>query len=177
MSDDKKQQFNIYLPPDLVRAVKHRAIDRNLSLSILVETALRSYLASGETSAAERTIAHPALTLMPVIYVQEVESVVAFYESLGFRLTARDRAYDWAELRLGDARLGIHAIAPGEGYPPIELTLDSKAPLEEVAEQLAAVGVSVEQPITDTAFGRMMTVRSPEGQLIAIIQHDRNLYT
>jgi predicted HicB family RNase H-like nuclease len=43
-----KVQFNVYLRPELVRRAKHRAIDEEISLSLLVERALTRYLDANE---------------------------------------------------------------------------------------------------------------------------------
>ncbi len=48
-----KQQFNVYLPLELVKQIKHAAIEEDYSLSGFVEHILREYMAR-----TRREVAH-----------------------------------------------------------------------------------------------------------------------
>jgi hypothetical protein len=183
----KKQQFNIYLSPDLIRAVKHAAVDAGGSLSDFVAEALEHHVrkpqgALEEVPPPSATSAEgllPPLALMPVVYVRQIVSVLPFYQALGFQVAAGDRAGEWVELRLGSALLMLHSSEHPSCEAPrsIELSFVSAKLLETVLARLAAAGFPTDHPIIDESFGRYVQVQAPDGLVLQINEHDRTLYT
>ncbi len=48
MAAEPVKQFNVYLPLDLIRALKHHAVDTEQSLSAIVTDAVRAHLEQAE---------------------------------------------------------------------------------------------------------------------------------
>ncbi|UJW29636.1 ribbon-helix-helix protein, CopG family [Saccharothrix sp. AJ9571] len=55
MAPTAKRQFSVYLPPDLIRRVKHASVDADASLSSIVERALEEYLRKSHPADEERS--------------------------------------------------------------------------------------------------------------------------
>jgi predicted lactoylglutathione lyase len=121
----------------------------------------------------------PRLTLMPLVYVTDMDRSIAFYSTLGGEVSARSRSGSWAELRFGDSILALHRTDHPSGSNPstVELCFVSREKLESLRDALSRTGIHVERPVTDEAFGFSMMVRDPDGLPIQINQHDPDLYT
>ena len=119
------------------------------------------------------------LTLMPLVYVTDMDKSIAFYSVLGGEISARSRSGTWAELRFGDSILALHRAdhPSGSDTSTIELCFVSSEALEGLQDRLSDAGIRVERPVTDEAFGFSMMVRDPDGLPIQINQHDTGLYT
>lgn len=118
------------------------------------------------------------VALMSMVYVSDIERAVAFYAAFGMEPVARSRSAHWAELRLGDATLGLHVADPLPlPSDRVALCLEAREPLEALVERLASAGVTPSRPTTDEAFGRSLEVTDPDGLVVQVNEHDPELYT
>ncbi len=180
---EEKQQFNVYLTPRMVKEMKHRSIDEQLSLSDLVEKVFTAYLAqTGEASHVEvqtpQTQENAIVKLQPMLHVDNMEKALEFYSKLGASVLNGSRDGDWAVLRFDTTELGLlaHPANPEQNEGQIELNFEYSASLEELEKKLREAGVTIVRPVGDEGFGYQLQLESPDGMLIKINQIDPELY-
>ena len=168
----ERQQFNVTLPPDLVRQLKYRAIDAQLSASHFVERVLRAQLATQENPMT-------GLNLQPMVHVEDMAASLAFYEALGAQVVDGSRDGDFVMLTVGNAQLSLlaHPPNPEQNEGTVELNFDTERELAGVESALRGANIEIAQPVTDEGFGRQLQVRSPDGLLIKINQLEPDLYS
>jgi catechol 2,3-dioxygenase-like lactoylglutathione lyase family enzyme len=114
-----------------------------------------------------------------VLTCADPEATVAFYECVG--MTREEFAGGRLALRFGDQKLNLHQAGaecqPHSAMPlpgTADLCLLVDGPIESVVEQLAAVGIPIEEgPVNRTgAVGplRSAYVRGPDGNLVEFAQ-------
>ena len=167
-----KQQFNVNLDAKLIRRIKHKSIDDQLSLSDLVDRALRTYL-EGKNIVDSST----RIVLQPMVHVSDMASTVVALEVLGGGIVQGSRDGDWVQVSVGGAEVGLlaHPANPEQGEGDVELNFRSTEPLENIAERAERAGVIIASLVSEEAFGRQLQLRTADGLLIKINEIDPEL--
>ena len=173
----ERQQFNVTLPPALVRKIKYRAIDAQLSASHLVERLLEAQLARKDADMTDRD--EHSFTLQPMVHVADMPSAVSFYEALGAQVVHGSRDGDYVLLDVAGAALALlaHPPSPEQDQGPVELQFTAHGDLRALEQKLRMAGVDIGRAATDEAFGAQLHLRSPDGLLVKVNQLEPDLYT
>lgn len=118
------------------------------------------------------------MKIMPIRYVADIAASERFYAALGLVPGDSSRSGNWTELNAAAGVLGLHTARTSEQDVPghVQLAFETQEPLEVLAERLAAAGFEPEA-IVDENFGRSLHVTDPDGVLVQVSEHDRELYT
>ena len=185
-------QLSVTLDQRLITALKRRALDSDLSLSALLNRICSGYLGdwqqenpeSDDHSAGESPDApedadpsSPDLLLQPLVHVHDLAGTVTLLEALGGRIGQGSRDGDWVQVAIGGAEIGLLAHPPNtdRGEASVELTFESRTPLEHVERRARDAGVKVAQPTSDEGFGRQLQLRTPDGLLVKVNEIDAEL--
>jgi Ribbon-helix-helix protein, copG family len=170
-----KAQFNVYLPPDLVRNVKHLAIDENVSLSSLVERALTEHLT--QRREAPRMHAATQLVVRPLRFTDNVKQMQQFLEVLGLRPRVESQGGEWVDMVCGAGMVALHSAASSDsgglrGQTRLSFEADD---VDLLARRLSDAGVP-DVSVYDESYGRVLSCTDPLGDELHIDERNSDLY-
>lgn len=171
---ESKSQFNVYLPAELVRAIKHRAIDEGVSLSALVQDVMRRHLQSSPESTAHQPdddAETGPLVVLPVWYPRDLDAAEQFLRALGLQPRIASDSGDWRDFSAGGGLVALHASSEN---PRTELSFEFRGDLPAFAERLEQAGLEV--VLVDEAYNRTLLVTTPEGWKLWINEAQSDLH-
>lgn len=168
-----RQQFNLYLDRDIVRALKLRCIQEDRRLNHYVEDIFAAVIQRGlDPTTVKTAAAMPTTSLATVIVcVDDMTASVALYrDHLG--LPCRQTGNRWTEFDAGGYTLALHIQDEGGAAKANGVViLDFKvADLAATCATLRAAGYAVEGPREMAGLGLMAKFTDPDGVRVTLSQ-------
>ena len=117
------------------------------------------------------------LSLQPMLHVPDMAQALGQFEALGGTVVFGSRDGDWSLVRFGATELSLLARPPNteQGDTEFELNFVSSIPIESVEFRARGAAIAVFQPVTDTFFGRQLSLKLPSGLLMKINEIEADL--
>lgn len=101
--------------------------------------------------------------------VTDMERALSFYrDRLGLEELRTDD--DWAELDANGLHLGLNAAEEPHGSGGTVIAFQPRGGLDSAVEQLRSAGVDVPGEISDHPWGRVATLKDPDGNDVQLYE-------